>query len=214
MAALVRRWGRRHAEHGSDGFTLVEVLISLAIFGIMSLLVSMLIVTNLPQLRGIQSNQEAQTQQQQAMEWSSRLVRYTGIPINGTMAIEKATSQEFVFYSYAGTGSAGSLPYKVRLLSDETKGLVSEVYAPTASATTVMYTTAPVTRYVLFPDNYDELSPVFKYTDITGKELKFLSDTLGLSVTDMPAIRAVAVRFTDSEDNVQTEQVIDLVNVK
>ncbi len=128
------RAGRQDSAGGRDqGFTLVELLVSIGIFALLMALVSVFMVTGLSALRDASSANSIQAQQQNAVIEMSRQVRYIDNPVPrgvGQPAILWASPDRMVFFSLSGSGEVDRLAYKVMLCNSDL-GVESFVWAPT-----------------------------------------------------------------------------------
>ena len=128
------RAGRQDSAGGRDqGFTLVELLVSIGIFALLMALVSVFMVTGLSALRDASSANSIQAQQQNAVIEMSRQVRYIDNPVPKGVdepAILWASSDQMVFFSLSGSGEIDRLAYKVMLCNSDL-GVESFVWAPT-----------------------------------------------------------------------------------
>ena len=126
--------GRQDSAGGRDqGFTLVELLVSIGIFALLMALVSVFMVTGLSALRDASSANSIQAQQQNAVIEMSRQVRYIDNPVPKGVdepAILWASSDQMVFFSLSGSGEIDRLAYKVMLCNSDL-GVESFVWAPT-----------------------------------------------------------------------------------
>jgi prepilin-type N-terminal cleavage/methylation domain-containing protein len=135
------------------GFTLVELLVAIGVFSILMVMVGAATLTGFTAIREASSRSTIQQQSQNAMEWSSRLLRYAEVPEGVVTALPEATSTAVTAYSYTGTGSKADVPYKVRLSvatqADGTQDLVSDVWTPTRVSGGWTYDGAPRRRTLL-----------------------------------------------------------------
>lgn len=117
-----------------SGFSLIELIVALGIFSLLMAIVGTLSVSAFRAIREASSRSELQVQSQNAMEWSSRLLRYADVPEGGTTAIENASATDITVYTYSGTGDVADAPYKARLFTetqpDGSIALISEVTTP------------------------------------------------------------------------------------
>jgi len=153
-----RRSCRRPPSTGPDrpadaGFTLIELLVAMGVFSILIAMVSSATLTGFAAIRAASSRSTIQQQSQNAMEWSSRLLRYAVVPEGVTTALPEATSSAVTAYTYSGTGSKVDVPYKVRLSvvdqPDGTKDVVSDVWTPTRVSGGWTYAETPRRRILL-----------------------------------------------------------------
>ena len=112
--------------------SVVEVLIALSVFVILMGVVSVVLISGIRSMRQASTANVLQGQQQSAVEWMSRLIRYADNPISTrppTPAILQATPTSMVFFTYSGTGTVDRQPYKV-LLCTSTRGVESFIWPP------------------------------------------------------------------------------------
>jgi prepilin-type N-terminal cleavage/methylation domain-containing protein len=117
------------------GFTLVELLVAMGIFTMLMAIVTVVFINGIGAIRTTTTSNDVQAQQENAMLWMSRLLRYTDNPTtsaNPPAAIVQATPTSMAFFSYAGVDTVDRLPYKV-VLCKTTRGVESFVWAPTLS---------------------------------------------------------------------------------
>ncbi len=121
---------------GSDdrGFSLIELIVALGIFSLLMIIVGALSVSAFRAIREATTRSEIQTQSQNAMEWTSRLLRYADAPPGGTTAIQDASVDDITVYTYSGTGEVADAPYRARVFTrvnaDGDTDVVSEVTDP------------------------------------------------------------------------------------
>lgn len=135
------------------GFTLVELLVAIGVFSILMVMVGSATLTGFAAIREASTRSSIQQQSQNAMEWSSRLLRYAEVPEGVATALPEATASAVTAYSYSGTGGKADVPYKVRLAvvaqPDGTKDVVSDVWTPTRINGGWTYAEAPLRRILL-----------------------------------------------------------------
>ncbi len=115
-----------------DGFTLIELMVSIGIFGILMAMVSVIVINGMGSLRTATTGNTVQAEQQNAMLVTSRLVRYIDNPVNSGVppaAILQATPTSLAFFTLSGTGNVDRLPYKVMLCTTQ-RGVESFTWAP------------------------------------------------------------------------------------
>lgn len=135
---------------GDEGFTVMELMVSLAVFSVLMAIVGAAILWGFGAIRSISARSDAQAQAQNAAEWAARLLSYADAPDVQTSAIIEAGPSSITFYTYSGTGTKYGVPYKARLyvatLPTGERVVRSAVYTPTQSGTTWTWGTSPVTR--------------------------------------------------------------------
>lgn len=141
---------------GDAGFTLVELLTAMAVFGVLMVFVASAMLTGFSAIRDIMQRTDSQGQAQNAAEWASRLLRYATVPEGQTAVIIDATPNSITFFTYSGTGAKHDVPYKAKLYvttnADGTKTLYSQVWTPTPVSGGYTWTTTPFTRSLLTVD--------------------------------------------------------------
>lgn len=122
------------------GFTLVELLTAMSIFLIIMGIVSTAVVNGYRTIQDVGRLSDVQAQQQNALLWTTRLLRYADNPVEGTTpspwtplggATVTNGHSALTFYTYSGTGPVDRVPYKAELLVDGNGDLVSRVTTPT-----------------------------------------------------------------------------------
>ena len=120
--------------HGDEGFTLTELLMAMAIFGILMAIVAGAMLSGFSTVRGMMAKTSAQADVQNTAEWTTRLLRYMAIPVGGTTAIDQMGPTSITFYTYSGTGNRNDVPYKARIsavtATNGTVSVVSDVWTP------------------------------------------------------------------------------------
>lgn len=133
---------RRPMVRDDAGLTLVEMITSMAIFLIIMGVVSTGIITGFRTIRDVTQFSDVQVQQQNALLWITRLLRYGDNPVEGltptpwavayTGTTDAAGNNALTFFTYSGTGpvAADRMPYKAQLRVDASGNLVSTVWTP------------------------------------------------------------------------------------
>lgn len=134
------RAGRRPDERDERGLTLVELLVAMGVFSVIMAVVTAGVVSALRTVRAADVASERQAEQQNAIVWISRLLRYADNPSEGYQSVPwvlagKATTgaqgnADLTFTTYSGTGPKDRVAYLARLRVDADGNLVSEVTLP------------------------------------------------------------------------------------
>ena len=135
MASLRSRLRRlTSAETGDAGFTLVELLTAMAIFGILMALMSSAMLSGMKGVSHLALRSEEQATDRQVSETVSRLLRYA---VNPEMSfyvtmpgVVSASSTSITFYSSSGYAGANDRPNKVHIWFDPAKKLVYMTVMP------------------------------------------------------------------------------------
>ena len=144
---------RGRDEDREAGFSLIELIVAMGIFSILMVIVGALSLSAFSAIRAANDRSDIQVQSQNAMEWTSRLLRYADVPPGGTTAIQDASAAGVTVYTYSGTGDVADAPYRARILtevqSDGSTSVVSEVTTPTRVNGVWTWAAAPVRRTLL-----------------------------------------------------------------
>jgi prepilin-type N-terminal cleavage/methylation domain-containing protein len=116
-----------------DGFTMVELLVSMGIFAILMVIITGAMLSGFSTIRSMTVASELQTDQQNAAEWISKLIRFADNPYDATVtvpAIEQASASAtgvptLTWYTFGQAGASERVPYKVTL--------TQVPYSPTAT---------------------------------------------------------------------------------
>jgi prepilin-type N-terminal cleavage/methylation domain-containing protein len=107
--------GQEATGPGEAGFTLVEMLTAVAVFGILMVFASRTMLTGMHGINGIMERSETQRKAQNAAEWVAGQVAFMETPEGRTVAIDEASPTSMTFYTFSGAGVKSNVPYKVRL---------------------------------------------------------------------------------------------------
>jgi prepilin-type N-terminal cleavage/methylation domain-containing protein len=141
---------RRLPVEGSDGgFTMIELLTAIGVFGILMVVVGATTLSGFSAIREANSRSAIQQESQNSMEWVSRLLRYAKSPNGLLNAMPEATATAVTVYTYSGTGRKEDVPYRVRVFAKPaTTGtgtwVVSQITTPKWINGAWDWTTAPV----------------------------------------------------------------------
>ena len=147
----------RHPRSGAAwkadaGFTLTELLMAMAIFGILMAIVGGAMLSGFSTIRTVIAQTSGQADIQNAAEWTTRLLRYAETPTGRTTAIDQLGPTSITFYTYSGTGDRNDVPYKARISTitnaNGSTSLVTDIWTPTMVASAWTWP-EPATRRVL-----------------------------------------------------------------
>ncbi|MDP1877231.1 MAG: prepilin-type N-terminal cleavage/methylation domain-containing protein [Actinomycetota bacterium] len=212
------------------GFSLVELLVALAIFSLLAGVVSVVVVNGVQAIARVSTANQVQAEQQNAMLWVTRLLRYVDNPVSGSTppeSIVSATPTSMVFFTLSGTGTADRLAYKA-LLCTSTRGVESFLWAPAvtngvpAAISTALHATIPscddaggagASRRLLLPiePTHTPSLSLRYYATAAGVDTE-LVPVGSLSATQLDELAKVTVSLSDSSIPVPLEQTVLLVN--
>lgn len=214
----------RLRNRGSDqGFTLIELMVAIGVFAILMAIVSTLFVRGIRTMQVAQRGSTVQTQQQNAMEWLTRLVRYADNPVEGASpppAITEATATSMTFTTYSGTGPVDRVPYLVHI-ARTSAGVISQTSTPVnASGAAVLtnglptYPGTPATRTLVQTTPQQTPAISFRYWSLANQVSTELIPPAGASLTaaQMRAISTVDITITDSGSAESLVQTVFLEN--
>ena len=228
------RHGQTH-RGADDGMSVVEVLIALSVFVILMGVVSVVLISGIRSMRQASTANVLQGQQQSAIEWMSRLIRYADNPTSTnppTPAILQATPTSMTFFTYSGTGTVDRQPYKA-LLCTTTRGVESFIWSPSLVSGVPTEVASPdltvpicsdvgpvgAQRRVLVPAAADHTPSVaFRYwrartaADGPGTSDIELLPAGALSAAQLEELSKVQVILNDTLVTVPLDQTVLLVN--
>ncbi len=135
----------RHRDASDTGFTLIELMVAIGLFGMLMALVTVFVVTGVGSIKDASTANNVQAQQQNAMLVMSRQVRYIDNPVNSGVppaAILEATPDSLAFFTLSGTGTVDRLPYKL-LLCTTPRGVESFTWPPALTSGGAVLDTTP-----------------------------------------------------------------------
>ncbi|MDO8732078.1 MAG: prepilin-type N-terminal cleavage/methylation domain-containing protein [Actinomycetota bacterium] len=205
------------------GFTLIELIVAMGIFSLLMAIVTTLFIRGIQTIQVAEQSSATQIQQQNAMEWMSRLLRYADNPVEGPTppeAITEATTTAMTFTTYSGTGPVDRIPYKVRLLNT-LSGITSQVWTPDfASGAAVLtngvptYASSANTRVLVQVEGNQLPSLHFQYwTTVNGVSTIVAPAADGtLTALQRDSLSKVELLITDSSSAQTLDQTVYLVN--
>jgi Tfp pilus assembly protein PilV len=129
-----------HREPGTDsGMSLVELMIALAIFLFIMGVVTTAAIMGFRTIATATALSDISVQQQNALLWTTRLLRYADNPSEGatptSWVVPRSVSAAqgasgMTFYTYSGTGPTDGVPYRVTLTRDANANIVSRIVTP------------------------------------------------------------------------------------
>ena len=217
------------------GFTLIEVMVAIGLFGLLMAMVSVLMINGIRSLRVASTANIVQAQQQNAMLAMTRQLKYIDNPTQGTnppAAILQATPTAMAFYTLSGTGNVDRLPYKV-MMCTTTRGVETFTWAPALTNGGAVLNASPnmtvptcddagasgSSRRVLLPNDQDT-APTLGFTywrartaaDGAGTGDIQLIPSGALTTAQIALLTKVKVRVSDPALGSPLEQTVVLVN--
>lgn len=120
------------------GFTLIELIVAIGVFGTLMAVVAGATLAALTAIRNTTSSSQVQQDSQNAMEWISELLRYTDLPEGQALAVATAGASTITLYSYAGAGPKTDVPYRiivgVNANANGTRTVYADAFTPTKIA--------------------------------------------------------------------------------
>jgi len=208
------------AQPNDQGFSMIELLTSIGIFAVLMALISTFAIRGMLTIREMSALSEVQTQEQNAAEYMSRLLRFTDNPVEtlpATPAITYAGTvaglPKITFFTYAGTGATDRIPY-LATIQQTASGIESSV-CPANVTVTPMVCTGTAHRRVLVPkDGQNTPTLRLKYWAGTAALPAELTPAANTSLTTalMNSLRAVQFTITGTGSNMTVDQTVVLEN--
>ena len=121
---------------------MIELMVSIGIFSVLMAIMGAATISAFRTINTVTDRSDTQAKGSLAAEQVSRLLRYASRPNPSLNVIESASTTAITFYTYAGTGKNGDVPYKVSLrtiTSGNIKKIVSTTCWPTTYGTVGTY---------------------------------------------------------------------------
>jgi prepilin-type N-terminal cleavage/methylation domain-containing protein len=213
------------AREGDAGFTLTELLMAMAIFGILMAIVGGAMLSGFSTIRTVIAETSDQADVQNSAEWTTRLLRYMAIPTGRTTAIDQLGPTSITFYTFSGTGDRNDVPYKARISTitnaNGSTSLVSDLWTPTMVAAAWTWP-EPATRRTLLTVAPGVAAPLRltlatcdSLTDCTSVKREIVPAVLGpvsLDVGEVPLAVTITIGNPAEPGTVVTQRV-RLVNL-
>lgn len=200
-----------------EGFTVVELVTALAVFGVLMTLVAAAMLSGMQSVRAMTTRSQVQVEQQTAIEWVQRTLRYTDNPYTALplpAAITEATPTSVTVHTFAGLGTTDRVAYKARF-SVQADGLVSEVWTPAYTNGVPAYTAPAMRRVLVRPADSGLPTLRFTYYARSGAALVPITGagTGGALTTAQAAtVAAIRVEINGGDGAIPVIQTIELVN--
>lgn len=210
------------------GLTLVELLVAMAVFSVLMVMVSAISIQGFSAVRNATALTEVQAEQQNAMLWMSRLLRYADNPYEAgtpppaiTSAIVSAdgVSRDLAFVYPTSDLPTGEPTMRMARFSIAANGdVISRVWEPSLATgvPTFDQAQAPSTRTLVRSRIGHTPSLSFTYWAVDGTTQTQLSPP---PATDVPAFTAwaedvdkVTITLTDTDGQQPLAQTVMLVN--
>jgi prepilin-type N-terminal cleavage/methylation domain-containing protein len=213
--------------HHDRGMTLVELLVAMGVFSVLMVMVSALSIQGFDAVRNATALSEVQAEQQNAMLWMSRLLRYADNPHEaGTPppAITSATvgvdgiSRDLTFVYPTSDVPTGEPTMRMARFSVANGDVVSQVWEPSlgTGVPTFDQSQTPTTRTLVRSRIGHTPSLSFTYWAVDGVNQ---TQVLPPPVTDVLAFTAwaegvdkVTITLTDTDGQQPLAQTVMLVN--
>lgn len=216
------------ARHGDRGMTLVELLVAMGVFSVLMVMVSALSIQGFSAVRNATALTEVQAEQQNAMLWMSRLLRYADNPYEAgtpppaiTSAIVSAdgVSRDLTFVYPTSDLPTGEPTMRMARFSIAANGdVISRVWEPSLATGVPTFNQAqtPTTRTLVRSRTGHTPSLAFTYWDVEGTTQTQMTPP---PATDVPAFTAwaeevdkVTISLTDTDGQQPLTQTVMLVN--
>lgn len=206
--------------------SLVEVLVSVGVFGVLMVIVSGFFIAGFGAIRDANALSSVQQEQRNAVLLISKMLRYIDNETEGYVpgtAIKSATAMEMNFFSNSGLGSVNGYPYDVtvrQVTSGVNAGVIAEIREPVvANGVVTSYTTLP-TRVLVrsSPGNVPALAFTYYVTSTASGvpvDVEYPPPPAS-NVAEFQAWAAsvdkVRVTISDSGSGLVSQQLVSLVN--
>jgi prepilin-type N-terminal cleavage/methylation domain-containing protein len=216
IAALRRRL--MVAKHDS-GMSLVELLVSIIVFGILgSMVLSLWVASNKSVISTSGNDLNTQSAGNLVSEVSRVIRGGTTNPVSGgaiANALVSATASSITMYSYVDSNAVTTTPFLVQFSIDPATGQLQERRWPAIVSTTGLFTfdqTKTPTLFRTLPGRITSPGTLFSYPDPAspGNNLPFSNGAL--SPTNLAVVNSVTVSVTLQASSNSTIQPVTLSN--
>lgn len=213
---------QRRRARTDDGFTLLELVVSMAVFSLLMILVSAIALSGMKSIRSMTTLSNTQVQEQDTAEWLSRLLRYTDNPVDTypvtpavTYAGLTAGKPVLTFHTFAGIGARDRIPYKVTI-TQNAKGIVTQAMTPDMSSGSPVYSTPAHERILVPVVNGNTPTLQLRYWGGTPAAPIELVPPANGTLTDaqMNSIRSVQFTISGSGSNMIVDRTVTLGNTR
>jgi len=139
------------------GFTLIELIVAIGVFGTLMAVVGGATLAAMTAIRDTTSSSQVQQESQNAMEWTSQLLRYADLPTGQSNAVPTAGASTLTLYTYASAGPKSDVPYRITLgvnaNLDGTRTVYADAFTPTKVAAGWTWATSANRRRLLTVSN-------------------------------------------------------------
>ena len=210
------------------GLSLVELLVAMAVFSVLMVMVSALSIQGYSAVRNATSLTEVQAEQQNAMLWMSRLLRYTdnayeaGTPppaITSAIVAADGVSRELTFVYPSSDVPTGDPTMRMARFSVAANGdVVSQVWEPSLATgvPTFDQATTPTTRTLVRNRTGHTPSLSFTFWAVDGTVETQLTPPAPADATAFAAwaeeVDKVTITLTDTDGEQPLAQTVMLVN--
>ena len=219
---MIRRGVRRFAATlgaRDAGISLVELLVSMLLLGVVMTMVSGLYMSASSTLRQAQTLSDNTRQASNAMNEVARVIRVatenpmSGQPLNDP-ALEQATPEAVTLYAYVNLGMSTQQPLKIQLALDADRRLVETRWASTASSGGYFtFSTTPSSTRIIAETVAPSGTALFSYLDNAGMPIAGAAGlgTLGTS-TERRTVASIAVVLTLQASKTDARSAVTLQN--
>ncbi|MCU1525668.1 MAG: hypothetical protein JWO18_2562 [Microbacteriaceae bacterium] len=187
--------GLGHRARSDDGVTLIELIVVIVVFGILSSMVLGLFVSANKSVATTSSTSQKTQAAANVMNELSRVIRSgTPNPITGGTqdpVFLSASAQSLSMYSYVDANAVSTTPFLVQFSIDSATGQVLEKRWPASVGATGLFsfnTTAQPSLTRTLPGRILSTSSLFTYLDVNGNAL-----TVGTNAAQRALVRSVTV---------------------
>jgi type II secretory pathway pseudopilin PulG len=204
MGGALRR--RLSGAQGDEGISLVELLVTMIVFGVLSAVVINLYISATRSVNATSSSSQNTQAAGNIMNELSRVIRSaTDNPVTGggsNPAISNGTSRSLSLYSYVDANAITTLPSYVQFTVDATTGQIHEQRWPAKVSSTGLFTfdtsKAPSFSRIL-PGRIATSSTLFSYLGANGTPM--VVATSGLTAAQQNATTSITVNVVVQVSN-------------